>query len=274
MVDEVIEKTETQVGEELFNEAFDEAGKEASAGSEITPEVQPKKEEVKPLEEKKEGAPIPTPEERIASLEQQLTDTKGWGTKNATEVAELKREIVELKKSAEKSPEEEPVPEDLKSFYDDYPEFKKAVEWEAKRLTKGLVTSQTVTPEIQGVIGQISFDQAVMFGYAGEEGWVEGHPDSARIVHSKEFTDWAGKEKIDPNTVKDPKEAIKIISRFKEAKVKGAFSEHDKEKAKEKKEREEAAAANISSTKGGGGGKGKSDPNDYDGAWDEAAKRN
>ena len=277
-MEEVIEKTEIKMDEELFDEAFEEAGKEgAPTGSEITPkEGAPAGLEITPKEQSKEE-PKPPPdekEEKIQSLEKQLHDTKGWGTKSAQKVAELERQIEELKKVPPKTIEEE-IPEDIKSFYEDYPEFRKAVEFENKRIMKGMVPQQNESLEINKVVGQINFDQTVMFGFQDEkEGWIEGHADAPKIVHSSEFKDWIGKEKIDSNGISDPKEAIETLSRFKEAKLKGALSEHDKSKHKEIVERQKVAGASVGSTKGGIGSKQKIDKDDYDGGWDEAVNRN
>jgi len=272
--EEVTETTELQMDSNLFDEAFDEAAKEAPASPGITSEEE-KKEEVKPPEPKPDEK-----EEKIKSLEKQLNDTKAWGTQGAQKVAQLEAELTTLKKVAEKPPEEEPVPEDIKSFYEDYPEFKKAVAFESKRLIKGMgldapkaqIPPETFAP-LQSVIGQMGFDRAVMFGFNDEtEGWIEGHPDGPRIVQSKEFEDWTTKEKIEVEKITDPKEAIKIISRFKEIKVKGVLSIHEKETKKEKEERIETAGASIASTKGGPKGKGSINKEDYDGGWDEATQ--
>jgi len=280
----VEEKTETQVSDELFTEGFEAAISEASAGSETTTE---KKVEEKPPEEKKEEKVVePKPDEitkRVETLEKSLEDTKKWGTERATEAANLKKEIEALKA---KTPEPEPEPSDeIKQLYEDYPEFKKAVEFEVKRLVKQGGGTGGPAPEIQNkVIGeminglsQISFAQGIMFGV--EDGpednrkWVDGHPDGIKIIRSKEFKDWIEKEKIDTTTEEfnNPLKAIEVISKFKEAKVKGALNAHDKETALEKKEKREAAGATVSTTKGGRTGGGV-DKDDYDGAFAEAVR--
>lgn len=279
MADETVEKTEIQMDEDLFTEGFEAAITEVSAGSETTSEKKEELAEAKKVEEEKKVEEQPKPdekEERIKTLEKALEDTKSWGTKSAQELADLKREIAELKA---KTPEPEPEPpEEVKKFYEDYPEMKKAVEWEAKRLFKGNQPAAEIAPQIIGQlvnnIGLMTFQDAVRNGFEPEAGkWMEGHADGIRIMRSKEFNEWLTKEKIDVSTPEfnQPSKAIEVISRFKEAKVKGALSEKDRSEAKEKEEKRDAAGAIISSTKGGGGGS-KIDNADYDGAFEEAAK--
>ncbi len=270
--------TEAQVAEDLHDEAFEEAAKEgAPASSETTPKKEEKPaEEKKPDEEAKVDTSKKKPEEKpvetdeVKTLKTQLEETKRWGTGNAEKVAELTRRLETAEKKPEATQEEE-VPEEIKTFYEDYPEFKKAVEFEAKRLMKGVggVSPEVIKP-IQETVGQMIFDQALILGIADDKGeFIEGHPDALRIAASKEFKEWA---KTDPDaSTSDPIRAIKLIGRFKESKVKEAAGEHDKHLREDAEERKRAAGAAIHSTKGGSRGGGKVDKQDYDSAFDEAA---
>lgn len=284
------ETTETQIAEDLHDEAFDEAVKEfdsegTPAGSETIPkEEKPPEEPAKKEEEVKVGQETP-PEtlappvetEEVKSLKQQLEDTKRWGTDNATKVADLTKKLETLgKKPPAEPPKEEEIPDDIKALYEDYPELRKAVEFEAKRLIKMLPASTPgVTPEaiepLQKTVGQMVFEQSIVMGFADKDGnFIEGHPDALRVAASKEFKEWV---KSDPDAdTGDPIRAIKLIGRFKESKVKEATKQHDKNLEKEAEERKQAASASISSTKGGRTGGGGVNKDDFDGAWDEAAR--
>ncbi len=272
--------TETQVAEDLHDEAFEEAAKEgASASSETTPEETPAEEKKSDGKEKKaetsekKTVEKPVESDEVKTLKQQLEETKRWGTGNAEKVAELTRRL----ETAEKKPEatvEEEVPEDVKTFYDDYPEFKKAVDFETDRKIKALgltgsVTSATIE-EVKSMAGQIAFNQVLISGLEDDKGeFIEGHQDGLKVARSKEFKEWA---KTDPDReTSDPIRAIKLISRFKESKVKQAVKEHDENLEKEADERKKAASAAIHSTKGGSRSSGKAGKDDFDSAFDEAA---
>ncbi len=274
--EEVVETTELQVSEDLFDESFKEASEGTPAKSETTPETKPEEKPPEKIDEpkKEEEAKLTPDPDEVKSLKKQLEDTKRWGTESATKVAELtKRLETAEKKSPEKVVEEE-IPADIKAFYEDYPEFKKAVDFEVDRRTKGMTPGtpkEDVLAPVMAEIGQLRFERAVVNGVVDKDGnFIDGHPDAMRIVLTKEFKSWAEKEKV--TEISDPIEAIKAISRFKETKVREATREHDKKVGKEAEERKQAASASISSTKGGSRGSGSVDKQDYDAGWDEAVK--
>jgi len=274
--EEVVETTELQVSEDLFDESFKEASEGTPAKSETTPEKKTEEKPPEKIEEAKKEEEKPTSEpDEVKSLKKQLEDTKRWGTESATKVAELTRRLEAAEKKTPEKVVEEEIPADIKAFYEDYPEFKKAVDFEVSQRLKGMAPGtpkEDVLAPIQAEIGQLRFERAVVNGVVDKDGsFVDGHPDAMKIVLTKEFKTWADKEKA--TEISDPIEAIKAISRFKETKVKEATKEHDKKAEKEAEERKKAAAASISSTKGGSRGGGTPDKQDYDSAFDEEAKR-
>ena len=278
--EEVVETTELQVSEDLFDESFKEASEGTPATSETTPEKkaeekpQEKTEELKKEEEKKEEVKSSPDPDEVKSLKKQLEDTKRWGTESATKVAELTKRLEVAEKKPVEKPAEEEIPADIKAFYEDYPEFKKAVDFEVSQRLKGMTPGtpkEDVLAPVQAEIAQLRFERAVVNGGVDKDGnFIDGHPDAMKIVLTKDFKAWAEKEKV--TEISDPIEAIKAICRFKETKVKEATREHDKKVGKEAEERKQAASASISSTKGGSRGSGSADKQDYDAGWDEAVK--
>jgi len=223
-------------------------------------------------------------------LKKQAEDNQSWATTMAQENATLKTDLETARKKPEIKPDESQdtldggeVPEDLQGFYKDYPEFKDAVQFEAKRLFKETLGDldvgklKTTITGLEQDISQERFNNVVLGGFFGEDGkYVNGHPDAFVIFKSPEWKTWMETEqKKDPNIgqIADPKEAIKFIGRYKADMAKGAAEIHDQDLKGKAKEMEENAAGSISSGAGGpGGDEPKVDENDYEGGFEEEAK--
>ncbi len=85
--------------------ARDDKGQFAKAAPEATPEAKPEPEapEVKPEPEAKpEPDPLEEIRQKLEKTEKALKDTQAWGTKNAQELAQIRKEAEERKRAADR----------------------------------------------------------------------------------------------------------------------------------------------------------------------------
>ncbi|MEM5787463.1 MAG: hypothetical protein AAGU11_09110 [Syntrophobacteraceae bacterium] len=208
------------------------------------------------------------------------------------EIETLKAGTVQTKE--EKPPEkQEPVefdiaalPDDLKGYVEDYPEAltlaEKVAEHRIKQMFGGGDPKEFIT-SVNQELGQVRFEAAVMRGGLDKDGnWVDGHPDLYKIVvgpHKDEYARYCQEEKIDPNTVTDPIDAIKILAGFKEKVLSPAIAaSKEKREAVSKRGAELMAEAGASlgqargsrgNSTAGSGTKGDQ-LEDFEGAFSEA----
>ncbi len=173
-----------------------------------------------------------------------VEDNKSWTTKVTQENAELKARLKALEDEAEKAKAQKPaektetaqtpdVPEEVKSFLDDYPELKPTVDYLAGQMLKdalgGIDLKQfaELRQRDQDQIGQLLWERHVTNGFIDEDGTViEGHPDMPQIVRTKVYHDWIKEKKYDKDEV-DPKTAIARLTEYKEQVLKKSASVHD-----------------------------------------------
>lgn len=240
--------------EALFNEAIGETEAQAADESAVAEAEQEARPEEKPAEEKKEDDP--------ETLQKRLSDTQRWGHELSAKVAELEKTLSELKSRQEQPKQEEELPEDIRVFYEEYPELPKAIQAEVERRLKAVTGGKDLAnalKEIEDSRAQMSFERSVVNGVTGKDGqFVEGHPDAYRIMATQDFKSWLTEEtKKDPKVADtmDPIEAIGILSRYKEEKTKAAT-------AVQKTAQQEAAAQMKEFASGGvpQGNRGRASP--------------
>jgi hypothetical protein len=189
----------------------------------------------KPGEETKvgdESSKKPTYED----LEKQLHDTKTWAHGLTTTVAELKLKVDATDPKGTKPGEtdqDDDMSEEIQSYFDDYPEAKKAFEFLAKKQLGGMDADEikTTVTSMQGQINQANFEKSVVTGFMGEDNkWVDGHPDAYKIMSTEDYgVYFAAELKKDPalGKISDPSEAIAVLTRYKTAKAKSGAAAHD-----------------------------------------------
>lgn len=271
------EKPEEVDADQIFSEAIGEAP-EVDGKDQGTPEEKPAvAPEEKPAEGKDEAPPR---EEDPETLKKRLADTQKWGHELSGEVAALKKKIEEIEatsKAAEKAKADE-VPENVKSFYEDFPGFSDAVQYEAQKLlrnTLGDVDVKALHESFRQQEGQRAFERQVVGGFYDSSGqFVEGHPDAYRVMASPEFKSWADeREKAMPGFLgeSDPSKAIQIISQFKEHSAKQAAAKHDAALAAKASQVEEFASGGVPQGNKGATGKTKADDDDPESIFNKAA---
>lgn len=217
--------------EAIFNEAATgetASGESGQPGTPVEPEV---KEESKG--EAPEKIEEPKEEDDPEKLRQRLSDTQRWGHEQSERVKQLEAENATLKEQRSADKKEE-IPEELKRFYEDYPEFRKAVELESKRIFNerfgdtDINQLRSLPQEVQRASAQAAFDVAVLGGYQMDDGaWMDGHPDALRIIADPKFKEWATGKKVDSGKVTDPRDAIRIIGEYKSDMAKASVAAHD-----------------------------------------------
>jgi len=271
------EQTEEVDADLVFAEAIGEAP-EVDGKDQGTPEEKPAvKPEEKPAEGKDEAPPR---DEDPETLKKRLADTQKWGHELAGEVAALKKKIEEIEatsKAAEKAKADE-IPENVKSFYEDFPGFSDAVQYEAQKLlrnTLGDVDVKSLHESFRQQEGQRAFERQVVGGFYDSSGqFVEGHPDAYRVMASPEFKSWAEeRDKASPGflNVSDPSKAIQIISQFKEHSAKQAAAKHDAALADKASQVKEFASGGVPQGNRGATGKTKADDDDPESIFNKAA---
>lgn len=274
---------ETKDFAEGFEEEITEEPKEKESAKEDadpdqdkdeTPEEQPQK--------KDEAAPVVDWQKEAERYRKEAEDNKSWATTVAQENAQLKAvKTVETKaepKADDKKAQGDEPPEEIKAFYEDYPEMKAAVEFEAKRLIKEHLGNIDLG-EIQGTVKNLNsnlaqerFNNTVLGGYYDDQGqYVNGHPDAFKVFKTPQYQTWFDEElKKNPKAgdISDPREAIKFIGRFK-AEVAKRASQMD---ADENADLQTGAAASLTSGTGDMGHKPKKDKNDFKSGFEEEAK--
>jgi len=272
------EQTEEVDADLVFAEAIGEApvvdGKDQGTPEE-KPAVAP---EEKPDETpKEEGAPK---QDDAETLKKRLADTQRWGHELATQLSDLQKKIDAIEardKEAEKAKADE-IPENVKSFYDDFPGFADAVQYEAQKLlrnTLGDVDVKALHESFRQQEGQRAFERQVVGGFYDSSGqFVEGHPDAYRVVASPEFKSWADeRQKASPGFLNesDPRKAIQIISQFKEHSAKQAAAKHDAALAAKASQVKEFASGGVPQGNKGAMGKTKADDDDPESIFNKAA---
>lgn len=271
------DKPEEVDADQIFSEAIGEAP-EVDGKDQGTPEEKPAvAPEEKPAEKKDEAPPR---EEDPETLKKRLADTQKWGHELSGEVAALKKKIEEIEatsKAAEKAKADE-IPENVKSFYDDFPGFADAVQYEAQKLlrnTLGDVDVKSLHESVRQQEGQRAFERQVVGGFYDSSGqFVEGHPDAYRVMASPEFKSWADeREKAMPGFLgeSDPSKAIQIISQFKEHSAKQAAAKHDAALAAKASQVKEFASGGVPQGNKGAMGKTKADDDDPESIFNKAA---
>ena len=271
------EKPEEVDADQIFSEAIGEAP-EVDGKDQGTPEEKPA---VAPEEKPAEGKDEATPrDEDPETLKKRLSDTQKWGHELSGEVAALKKKIEEIEatsKAAEKAKADE-IPENVKSFYDDFPGFADAVQYEAQKLlrnTLGDVDVKALHESFRQQEGQRAFERQVVGGFYDSSGqFVEGHPDAYRVMASPEFKSWADeREKAMPGFLgeSDPSKAIQIISQFKEHSAKQAAAKHDAALAAKASQVKEFASGGVPQGNKGAMGKTKADDDDPESIFNKAA---
>lgn len=271
------EKPEEVDADQIFSEAIGEAP-EVDGKDQGTPEEKPAvAPEEKPAEGKDEAPPR---DEDPETLKKRLADTQKWGHELSGEVAALKKKIEEIEatsKAAEKAKADE-IPENVKSFYDEFPGFADAVQYEAQKLlrnTLGDVDVKSLHESFRQQEGQRAFERQVVGGFYDSSGqFVEGHPDAYRVMASPEFKSWVDeREKAMPGFLgeSDPSKAIQIISRFKEHSAKQAAAKHDAALAAKASQVKEFASGGVPQGNKGAMGKTKADDDDPESIFNKAA---
>lgn len=239
-----------------------------------------------------EGAPEP---EDPAKLKKMIADNQAWATRVAQENARLRAELETAKtgkpaggKEAEgtpnaPAPEGEDLPEDVKEYLQDYPEAQKAIDLFVDRKVKALLGGLdvkemgTAVMRLHHDLAQVNFENVVLGGYVDPEkgDFVDGHPDARKILRSKEYGDFVADRRKQDQTygiTNDPRQAIKILTDFKESRLReatGRKDEANKEKSKKVIELAQGALSPGMGRTGGGARKAE----DFDSAFDEAASQ-
>jgi len=273
------EKPEEVDADQIFSEAIGEAP-EVDGKDQGTPEEKPAvTSEDEPAKEtpKEEEAPK---EDDAETLKKRLADTQRWGHDLATQLSELQKKIDTIEardKEAERAKANE-MPENVKSFYDDFPGFSDAVQYEAKKLlrnTLGDVDIKSLYESFRQQEGQRFFERQVVGGFYDDSGsFVDGHPDAFRVMASPEFKVWADeREKASPGFLNesDPRKAIQIISQFKEDSAKQAAARHDAALADKASQVKEFASGGVPQGNRGATGKTKADDDDPESIFNKAA---
>lgn len=271
------EKPEEVDADQIFSEAIGEAP-EVDGKDQGTPEEKPAvAPEEKPAEGKDEAPPR---DEDPETLKKRLADTQKWGHELATQLSDLQKKIDTIEardKEAAKAKADE-IPENVKSFYDDFPGFADAVQYEAQKLirnTLGDVDLKALHDSVRQQEGQRSFERAVVNGLYDDSGkYVEGHVDAYRVMASPEFKSWAEeRDKASPGflNVSDPSKAIQIISQFKEHSAKQAAAKHDAALAAKASQVKEFASGGVPQGNKGATGKTKADDDDPESIFNKAA---
>ncbi len=271
------EQTDEVDADLVFAEAIGEAP-EVDGKDQGTPEEKPAvAPEEKPAEKKDEAPPK---DEDPETLKKRLADTQKWGHELATQLSDLQKKIDTIEardKEAAKAKADE-IPENVKSFYDDFPGFADAVQYEAQKLlrnTLGDVDVKSLHESFRQQEGQRAFERQVVGGFYDSSGqFVEGHPDAYRVMASPEFKSWVDeREKAMPGFLgeSDPSKAIQIISQFKEHSAKQAAAKHDAALAAKASQVKEFASGGVPQGNKGAMGKTKADDDDPESIFNKAA---
>ena len=272
------EQTDEVDADRVFAEAIGEAP-EVDGKDQGTPEEKPAvTPEEKPAETPKEEAP--PKEEDPETLKKRLADTQRWGHDLSQTVADLTKRlegIESAKKEAEKAKADE-IPENVKSFYDDFPGFSDAVQYEAQKLlrnTLGDVDLKALSESVRQQEGQRSFERLVVHGLYDDSGkYVDGHADAYRVMASPEFKTWADeREKASPGFLEEsnPIKAIEVISQFKEHSAKTAAQKHDAAMTSQAEQVKEFASGGLPQGNRGATGKTENSDDDPEAIFNRAA---
>jgi hypothetical protein len=267
------DKPEEVDADQVFSEAIGEAP-EVDGKDQGTPEEKPA---VKPEEEKEEAPPKDEDQE---TLKKRLADTQKWGHELSGEVAALKKKIEEIesaKRETERAKADE-IPENVKSFYEDFPGFSDAVQYEARKLlrnTLGDVDLKQIQDSLQRSEGQRQFERLVVHGVYDDSGkYVDGHADAYRVMASPEFRSWADeREKVSPGflDVAEPLKAIEVISQFKEHMAEAGARRRDEDLKSDAARVKEFASGGVPQGNRAGGDRKTNDDEDPEKIFGRAA---
>ena len=206
------------------SEITDDASHPGAAGTET------------PGDETKDGDEL-SKKPSYEDLEKQLRNTQTWAHGLTSTVAELKKKVDATDPPGTKTggldQSDDDMPEEIKSYLEDYPEAKKAFEHLAKKMMGGLNPEeiQKVVTGMQEQLGQANFEKAVVTGFMADGGqWKDGQPDAYKIMATKDYQDWFTAELVrDPtlNNISDPGAAIDVLTRYKTKKAGTAAATHD-----------------------------------------------
>ena len=263
-------------------EGTDDTGRTSEGHEEETPEGEVQKEVVEPGKKPDEGAV--DWKAKAEAAEKRVADNQAAFTKSQQELAserkqreELQAQIDAAKKPAETAEPE--LPDEVKSFFNDFPEAKTAIEHladslAAKRVKEalgGVDLTQLRTAQEQNAVA--SWERQVVNGYFDESGnYVEGVPDYYRIAApgNKEYWDWYHGKGYGPCS---PPEAVTRLKEWKTEKEVGRITVETAEKDRLAKEK----ADNLKKVTSGGlpasqrrpAAAPAADENDFEGGFDE-----
>lgn len=258
-------------------------------GSQPDPEAAPEP-EAKPdgEEEGEEPENKPEPAKDQKGLDKALKDTKAWATKVSQENAELKKKLAEFESGRATGKDVQDAKDALaasqgelgkvaEKIYADYPELKDLLDPLLKMTTE-------VNSEIRD-LKKISDEEKrrnelrANFEKNVEPAVLKVHPDFSAIKTDDNYFAWAEKQRPALRYAAmyslDPQDIIEAVTAYKQFKL---SPEAAKKKADDEK-RKQAMKDNLSSVRGEGSETGsrtagkKGDENDYDSAFEEAAKK-
>lgn len=282
-----VQKDAAQVAQEEYDAAWDGKKAEGDAKDKETTEGTKEPEASEKSEaEKKDAAEQKSKEHgSIASMEKALKDTKASLTKAEQRLKDLETKASDTAKETEKKVDAataalEDLEKNRDKILEDYPELKPVIDAQivsAKKLAEEL-KAMTATNEKKAkedkekekrTAEKDAFDQNV------KPHIVQKHSDFDAIMASDSYWKWAEEQKPGLKFMAmnspDPDDIIQAVSEFKKSKyAKEVSSLKDKEEEQRQKRIRDAQALRggsrgMQSAKDKGG-----DPNDYDGAWNEA----
>ena len=284
-----------QPGEEDFGGAFDEEGKQAGVqGDQGAAEGGEQKSDDQAGGEQGGGEP-----DEEAVLAEFKTKHPKIFEKYETQLTELNKKLEEAVKTTQRPVQEQTAqreeadpfaeaPEELKAFLTEYPEVKTVAEMMAKHQLQAMFGGdpKETLGKFAETVGQMQFEQALANGFVDDKGtFIEGHPDYRQIVlgpHKELYDGYLKDNKIDPNKISNPAEAIRVLSDFKEKSLKpflAKTAQGQRERTAEGEEMMRQAGASLGSargsrgameTKGKSGGKAADQTDDFEGAFSEA----
>ena len=255
----------------------------------------PTEQEAKPEPEKKpEKEPEVDWKAKHDEAEKRFKDNQAAYTKSQQEKAELKKRLEELeakqaeaaksqKSEADTIPATEEMPEDVKSFLEDFPEAQKAILHLAKGLASkeikafqdslGDIESLKNVKAIQDEVHRERWERAVVNGFIDKDGnYVEGVSDYYRIAapNNKEYWDWYSSKGYGAC---DPLDAIARLNEWKtikeESRIATETAERDRQAAEKAAKAQEVMKAGLPSSQRKPASQGKPDPNDFDGGFND-----
>ena len=234
----------------------------------------------------------PTETETEKALRAELDSLRTFSETLTSQLAELQKARPPEKPAAASQPPSEEEDAELRELRETDPLLANVIDRRATALARQMAREllvetfgtedftalkeiPTATVQLRQQNEALQLQTAVMAGYQDGDKWLDGHPDFPRIAASPHFLEWTKQKLAADGAYFDggPGKVIQRVTEYKAEVARTSAASHDAEQRRRAEELRKAASGELrGGTRTGASGKETSDPDDFDGAFDEAVE--